>query len=369
MATLILKATEDCNSDCIYCDVVKKRRSVLYMPLETLEMVFIRINEFLKNRPNEKFTIIWHGGEPLLLGPEYFQSAWDFQEKHCSETKYCIEHAIQSNLTLFSEKFVPILKKLGIDQIGSSFDPEPYVRGSREKKNNFKYNHMFMMGDALIQRYGFGSGIIYVVTKKSLNRPLDVFFFLTNLKTDGAISFNPVLIYNENHNEIAISPEEYVEFLGAIFPTWWNHRNRYPNVEPFRSLLKIIAKGEISLGCVDSGMCAYSHINVSPDGEASHCGRSYDWGILPYGNISKVSFLEIFSDRQRQQLLDRNKILQKRECKNCRFWTICHGGCPLDSWAKHKDFMHKTEWCDSKRGFIEKYFEPITGLRFEPDEK
>ncbi len=59
--------------------------------------------------------------------------------------------------------------------------------------------------------------------------------------------------------------------------------------------------------------------------------------------------------------------LEQGECKGCRLWTVCHGGCPLDSYAETGDWMRKSPLCAYKKGFIEKYFEPITGVRFEPD--
>ncbi len=368
MASIILKATEDCNSNCIYCDVVNKQRKTLSMSIEMIELVFIRINELLLAHPEEKVTIMWHGGEPLLLGYKYFWVAWELQEKHCPETKSKIEHCIQSNLTLFSEEFVDIFQKLSITHIGTSYDPQPHMRGPGKEVDSEKYNRMFMKGIGLLEKHGFGWGVIYVVTQKSLANPLDVFFFLSNLKLDGGFNMNPVLIYDNKRKHIAITPGEYVEFLGVIFPIWWQHQNRYHGVEPFKSLTRCIKDREVSLGCVDSGNCAYNHLNIAPDGETSQCGRSSDWGLLQYGNIQDRSLAEILRDKQRDQFVERSEILQKTECKGCRFWTICHGGCPLDAFAEHKSFMHKTEWCEAKRGFIEKYFEPITGIRFEPYE-
>ena len=73
MATLILKPTEACNAACTYCEVDRKGwRTTKIMPLEILDLLFFRINEFLYDRKNENLEIIWHGGEPLLLGGELF---------------------------------------------------------------------------------------------------------------------------------------------------------------------------------------------------------------------------------------------------------------------------------------------------------
>jgi radical SAM protein with 4Fe4S-binding SPASM domain len=101
--------------------------------------------------------------------------------------------------------------------------------------------------------------------------------------------------------------------------------------------------GHLSLSCGDSGACTYKHINVAPDGETSQCGRSADWGLLQYGNISDKSFAEILGDQQRNQLAQRLEILPDGEYRGCRFWDICHGGCPLDVYSQNQSFMHKSD--------------------------
>ena len=102
MATVIFKTTTACNARCIYCDGTRSDATPhARMTLELLEVFFSRIDEFLKERPQETMEIIWHGGEPLLLGPEYFEHALDFQQKHCASTAARIHHSMQSNLTLF----------------------------------------------------------------------------------------------------------------------------------------------------------------------------------------------------------------------------------------------------------------------------
>ena len=179
---------------------------------------------------------------------------------------------------------------------------------------------------------------------------------------------NPVLLYDNRRDDLAITPDEYVEFLGTIFPVWWKHQARYPSVNPFSSLTRIIRDRELYLGCAESGSCAYSHVNIDPAGETSQCGRSSDWGLLSYGNIRDRSLKNILHDTQRDILLQRSDILQQDECAGCRYWSICHGGCPLDSWPKHADFIHRSEWGCTHKSFIERYFEPLTGLRFVPHE-
>jgi len=369
MATIIAKITERCNSNCRYCDVVRKKDTGQTMSGEVLEALFIKSNEFLLQHPEEKIDILWHGGEPLLPGIDYYNKIINLLESHCSETRSRIKHSIQTNLTNLTDDFARLLLKIGITAVGTSYDPEPNMRGFGKNVDTIAYNSKFLNAIRLLDKYGIGWGLIYVVTSESIKDPLGVFYFLTNLLLTGGINFNPVLIYDDERKNLAITPAEFVEFLGTIFPVWWENRSRYPDIEPFRSLVNNIINGHRHLACVDSGDCTYHHINIAPNGDASQCGRSSDWELLDYGNIKENSIEEILYHKERDQLQKRVQLLENGECAGCRFWDICHGGCPLDAWSKHKSFQHKSEWCFAKRGFVTKYFEPITGVTFEPAKK
>lgn len=101
MPTLIFKETEACNSNCIYCDVIarKKPRTI---KKDLLRRVFECINEYLEQYPKECFSIVWHGGEPCIVGAEFYEHVLDLEDEICSSTKNRIEHDIQSNLTSLS---------------------------------------------------------------------------------------------------------------------------------------------------------------------------------------------------------------------------------------------------------------------------
>ena len=112
MPLVILKATEKCNSNCSYCDVVRKDGTGRTMSLDVLDIVFKRVNEYLLQFPEESIELNWHGGEPLILGAEYFREAIKLQERNFQETSQRVKNTIQSNLTLMSEEFVEIFQQL-----------------------------------------------------------------------------------------------------------------------------------------------------------------------------------------------------------------------------------------------------------------
>ena len=370
MPLVILKATEKCNSNCSYCDVVRKDGTGRSMPIEVLETVFRRVNEYLIAFPGEEVELNWHGGEPLILGTDYFREAIKLQEEHFPTTFNRVKNTLQTNLTLMTEEFIPIFKQMGINFVGTSFDPEPNVRGPGGDPDSDGYNSQFFRGAGILNSHGIGWGVIYVATRKALENPLEVFYYLTNLvPRSGSILMNPVLIYDESRKAERVTPEEWIEFLGTIFPVWWKNRQRYPVVNPFQGYLdKVLSDPGNEVASHVAG-CVWNEVNISPGGEVSQCGRASDWELLPFGNIMDRSLADILADTQRQQLEDRLTLLESSECKDCPYWGLCSGGCPLDAWSEHGDFMHRSPWCESTRGFLEKYFEPITGLRFGANEQ
>lgn len=370
MPTIIFKATEACNSNCVYCDVVhrKKPRTI---PLDLLEIVYQKINQYLEECPNEEMQIIWHGGEPCMAGLELYKSALRFQDTYCPTTKDRIKYAVQSNLTMINQDFIDVFNQMGIYNVGTSYEPIPGVRGIGKKRDSRLYNKLFFRGINLLEENNMSYGFIYVVTKSVLDKPLEVFYHLSNLKLHGEFDLHPVLIYDDAAQESldsAITQEEFADFLGAIFKVWWEHRERYPEVEPFRSYLRHYQGDFTGLGCNDAPTCGL-HLYIGPDGETAQCGRAADWDLLQYGNIKDKSFSEIFADKQRAEVDSRKDILKDTDCKGCEYWNMCHGGCPLDAYNKSKTFTTKSDQCKSKRLFLKKYFEPITGLKLQQNER
>lgn len=364
MPTLIFKETEACNSNCVYCDVIarKKPRTISF---ERLKKVFVYINEYLEKYPQEHFSIVWHGGEPCIVGVDFYRKVLEFQDKHCPNTKDRIEHDIQTNLTLINEDLIAVFEKLGISRVGTSYEPYKGIRGFGPQRDSDAYNKQFFRGIEMIERHGWGWGFIYVVTRSVLDKPLEIFHLLTNFKVKGGFQLHPVYSYkNEDKNHVGITAKEFADFLGEIFKEWWPNRERYPYVEPFFSYVNHYGKGG-PVCCSESGNCAYSHIYIGPDGSYSHCGRSSDWDVFNVGNVDNLTIVEAFQHPYREDMAKRDSWLLENDCKGCEYFKICHGGCPLDGWNIKDTIFAKTEWCISRKYFLKQYFEPITGLTLD----
>jgi radical SAM protein with 4Fe4S-binding SPASM domain len=189
--------------------------------------------------------------------------------------------------------------------------------------------------------------------------------YLTNLNLDSAPNFHRIKVIYEDKDHLAISAREFADFLGTMFKVWWANRDRYGAVQPFQWYADNIIDNKISLNCEISGDCAYRWFYLGPEGEASHCGIGGDYRALSYGNIKDRSIYDILHDRQRDEMAKRQIVLAETKCKDCCFWRICHGGCPIAAYLKNGDFHHPAPSCEETTTFFEKYFEPITGIKVD----
>lgn len=338
------------------------------MPLEVFKSLYIRVNEYLLANPEEMVEILWHGGEPLLTGPSFLRTAMAFQQKYCAPTGSRIRYTIQSNLTLLTEEIVALLQEMGVHSVGTSFDPEPGIRGPEKEIDSNRYNRMFFRGLALLERSGLTFGINYVVTQKSLLKPLEIFYYLTNLSLAGTVFLNPVLILGGKGQDLAVSPREYLQFLGTIFPHWWKNRGRYPGVQPFAALTERILGRKMEPGCMDFGTCnsSFRHIELTPEGKALQSGYAGALEMPDYGNIQEIALAKILQNEKKEAFVKAVEELRNRGCMECRYWDLCHPGTLHPAPFADVILMYKTQWCETRIRFIEDVFEPVTGVRFEP---
>jgi uncharacterized protein len=361
MITVIFKAIEKCNSNCIYCGVIQKHQNIV-MNYDLLQLILQRINDFLIENPNEKINLTWHGGEVCMLGADYFYKAMELLDKYCETTKNRIIHSVQSNLTLINQEIIDAFKILGITSVGSSYEFIPHIRGFGKTRNTTEYNKRFFEGINLLEENGLGWGIIYVVHKQSLSNPLEVFYTLTNFTK--APKINRIYMYDNDEHNLSVTGKEYANFLGTIFPIWWKHKDIFPKVRPFSEFYESCIHKENRTVCELSGKCSHNWIYIGPTGKVSQCGRAGDFEMLPYGDIQSQSFKELLQNPVRDDFKNRTAFLKNTECKDCRFWTVCHGGCPMDAIAGKKNIYHKSPHCEWVKPFLTDYFEPITGLEF-----
>src|SRR6185503_8399340 len=96
---LIVKVSKYCNLRCSYCyeynELANKRR----MSLEQLRAFFEHVADTASDFGRDQIRFIWHGGEPLLLPPDYYHSIGQLQREILPPELKFTNH-VQTNLTV-----------------------------------------------------------------------------------------------------------------------------------------------------------------------------------------------------------------------------------------------------------------------------
>ena len=99
-----------CNLDCKYCYFLSKEMmypgSRFRMADELLE-TFTR--QYIEAQQMPEVTFAWQGGEPTLMGLDFFQRAIHYQQKH-AKPGMKIHNALQTNGTLLDEDWCRFFK-------------------------------------------------------------------------------------------------------------------------------------------------------------------------------------------------------------------------------------------------------------------
>jgi uncharacterized protein len=359
MLHLVLKASTACNLNCVYCERWCRGGAGGSMSLEVVQRVLALADDYLAAHPGEAIECLWHGGEPLLLGPAYYHRVWGLQQALGPAVSARIRHGLQTNLTCLNEEFVPILKRLGVAAIGTSFDPEPHVRGGGPDRDSDALSRQFMQALSLVERHGFFWSLTYVVARHSLADPIGVFHFLANLRPTAGLTLNPVLTLDGGHVAPAIAPEEYVRFLGAIFPYWYERRARFPGVEPFAAMVRGIETDMLGPDAMALGVCdtRRNRLAIGPDGSVHPGGWTSGSPERAYGTIHEMGFDDLFAAPGFQEA---GRVVRERRavaCGTCRLERACRGTADTP--------VVPDSWCRARVGFVEEFLEPLTGRRVD----
>ncbi len=363
---VILKATTACNASCRYCSAVPDVEGGFRLRANELGPLFEAFRPWLAADAARKLSFVWHGGEPLLPGLDFFRRAAGEQERVFGEHRARVSNRLQSNLTLLDDAWVEFLRGF-VKSIGTSFD---LVEGVRTTKNGGPVTARWVEAVTACREAGIPVGVVYVVHKGSLPRARDLYHFFRNLDERGRVRFNP--LYPEGRaaaggaDDLAITAEEYGDFLVEIARLWWDD-GRSTSVLPLREWHDAW-RGGGRLSCDSSGSCQERLLGVGPDGSVWGCGRFIDHGDEAWrlGNVFRDDLETLLAHPARARLANRSEALRANGCAGCAWFAVCHGGCPMLAQLVRGDAMRKTPFCEGRKKvyrFFEERLGPLGGAR------
>ena len=346
---MLKPAGAHCNLACKYCYYLEKNK--LYPSaqrhLMSDEMLELFTREYIEAQTMNQVLFTWHGGEPLLRSIDFYRKALVLQQKYAGGRH--IDNVIQTNGTLLTDEWCDFFAQ-NHWLIGISIDgPQPYHDHYRLTAAGKPSWQKVMQGIKLLKKHGVEWNAMAVVNAYNANHPLEFYRFF---KENGCqfLQFTPIVERLTRHedgrtlasladkdeislSEASVTPEQWDNFLCAIFDEWVRKDVGKIFVEIFDCTLA-------NWMGISPGICAYSK-ECGHAGVMEHNGDVYscDHFVFPeykLGNIRDHSLIDMLYGEQQQEFSRLKHSSLPRQCKECDMEFACHGECPKNRFMKDK---------------------------------
>lgn len=307
--------TDHCNMNCLYCYHTPHYDSNQHkvMDIETLENIFKKTIPFF-----EHVDILWHGGEPLLAGIEFYKNAVELQKKYAGNS-CTITNKIQTNCTLVKGELLEFLVNEGFD-FGTSLDgvTNDCSRGNTKE---------ILKGIDNLKLYNKKCNCILVIT--SLNCHLMVESYNYFKEKNISFKFNHYIdtTHDEISEKLSISIEEYLNAQKKFFDYWIFDVTCNIRVTTFFVYLEYILFKRRLLGKYNS--CLGKWLGIRQNGEIVQCNR---YNNSYYGNINEIDKItDAFHSEGFKSILQK-AINRRSKCQvSCEAYEFCQGGCIVEA--------------------------------------
>ena len=320
---LIKPASADCNLRCDYCFYIDHLEGLDKRPRMSEEILEAMISSYMKTNQGNMYAFGWQGGEPTLMGINFFEKVVELQKKYGS-TGTVVQNGVQTNGTLITDEIAKFFGEYKF-LLGVSLDGPKYLHDHYRKTIGHKPTHdLVMRGIEKLQRNKVEFNILTLVNNLTVKKAREIY----NYHKDKGFFYHqyiPCVEYDDNNNPYAfsITGEEWGAFLCDIFDEWIKQDVYRISVRLFDSILEYLVYNRYNVCNMQENCCQY--FVVEYDGNVYPC----DFFVrddLVLGNVLTDSWDDFLNSATYTQF-GRQKSLWNEECNTCPYLSLCHGGC------------------------------------------
>ncbi|HEX3020353.1 MAG TPA: anaerobic sulfatase maturase, partial [Chitinispirillaceae bacterium] len=338
-----------CNLSCDYCYYRKMKslypKSSFCMSDSIMERY---ISQTISAHTIPEVTIAWQGGEPTLMGIDFFTKAVCFQKK-AAGTKVKIQNTIQTNGVLLDEDWCHFLHENDF-LVGISLDgPRKFHDMFRKDRKGNSVFDKVTNAVHLMQKFKVNFNILCTVNSYNCQNPNELYRFFRDDLHANYLQFIPVVESNNTTgnnqgdfiSQRTVPSEAYGNFLIKIFDEWISRDVGTMFIQFFDGVLSSYLLGQSSL-CVLQPTCGHEVV-LEHNGDIYSCDHYVQPDYL-LGNIKQSTVAQLVdSEKQRQFGSFKNSSLPQI-CHKCEFLFTCYGECPKNRLLQVPDGSGKLNW-------------------------
>ncbi|MCL5269311.1 MAG: anaerobic sulfatase maturase [bacterium] len=351
---LVKPSGPDCNLGCSYCFYLQK--SQLFGETRRHRMSDQVLAEMIRQVMRDGTASVsfgWQGGEPTLMGLDFFRKAVALQQQYGSPSQE-VGNALQTNGMVIDDAWADFLGRYNF-LIGLSLDGPQHVHDHYRRTRGGEPTWERVVRTArLLMNKRVAVNSLTVVNDYSVRFPEEIYQFHRSLGLR-FMQFIPC-VEQDVANPAAAAPfsvtaEAYGEFLCRVFDLWRkDFRNGRPgtSVRWFDSIFHTYV-GAPPPECTLLRECG-CYVVVEHNGDVYAC----DFFVEPgwkLGNVLEGSLIEMLNS-PRQREFGRMKLAIPEACTACPWLAHCHGGCTKDRIQDPRD-GGMTHFCKAYQIFFD----------------
>jgi uncharacterized protein len=360
-----------CNLDCHYCYYLSKEQ--LYPGSRfrmSDDMLANYTRQFIASQPGPEVTFAWQGGEPLLMGLDFFQRAVNWQRRYCPPNKV-VSNSIQTNGVLLDDAWCDFLAGHQF-LVGLSLDGPPALHDAyRVDKGGRPTFARVMAGLRRLQKHQVAVNILTTVHAANGAHPLEVYRFIRDEAAVDFIQFIPIV---ERQNETgyqagdtvtarSVGAQQYGDFLIAVFDEWVRRDVGRVFVQIFDVALGIWL-GQGSGLCIFAETCGRA-LALEHNGDLYACDHFVEPDYY-LGNIAQKSLPALAASPAQRAFGQAKQATLPRYCRECEVRFVCNGGCPKERFIKTPDGEAGLNYlCAGYRAFFNHIRRPMQFMAVE----
>ncbi|MGO9374930.1 MAG: anaerobic sulfatase maturase [Syntrophobacteraceae bacterium] len=331
-----------CNLRCGYCFFLKKESlypgSNFRMSAQVHEAYIRQLLEFHRT---PRVTVAWQGGEPTLMGLDFFRHSVEFQKKYQKPGTH-IENTFQTNGILLNDEWCRFFRENNF-LVGLSMDgPRELHDFYRKDKAGRGTFDRVVRAARLLQKYKVECNILCTVNSKNAGHPLEVYRFFRDELGFPYIQFIPIVERKDEsgfqEGEMvtgrSVQPGQFGRFLIEIFDEWVRRDVGKMFVLNFDGALA----GWLGMAgtlCIFGPTCGLG-MALEHNGDLYSCDHFVEPNHC-LGNILTTPMIELVVSEQQRKFGRNKKDSLPRYCRECAVLSICNGECPKNRFSKTPD--------------------------------
>lgn len=334
LSLLIKPASGNCQLRCRYCfyENVSESRETSNYGLMTLDTLDLLVKKAIAET-TDHCTFAFQGGEPTLVGLDFYRDLIRLQEKYRTEFQkisLVIHNAIQTNGMLLDDDWCAFLAQHKF-LVGLSLDGDKDIHDLNRIDAQGKGTYTRAMKAAkLLEKHQVEFNILVVVTRQLARRANHIYHTLVK-NGFRYLQFIPCIDdfgKEPGSSPFSLTAERYGDFLKTLFDEWYKDfmAGQYISIRHFDNWIHML-QGQPPETCSMSGRCTCYGV-VEADGSVYPC----DFYVLdPWklGTVQENTFEEMLTCQLAEDFLQASWPVASK-CQACKYYPICRGGCRRD---------------------------------------